>query len=136
MKITIDSLLIPGITAAVGFVWLLAYKHPKTYRALAVPVILMAMMGLLVSVGYLLAWDVYGMQLASYNDIWEPFSGVEKISEIQKAVEGRVGQIGKEAITPAVICLAVAVLMTFFSWISHSIHQERQSENSKGNKED
>ena len=135
----LDTLKIPGITALVGFFWFLAYKHPRTYRVIAAPIVGISVIGLIGSISWLLAWETYSMETESFADIWNEFDKVERISEVQEAVNSKVNSIGRYGIPIAVGFGCCLTLLVFFSFVSKLIafekNNESQSEEENNNTE-
>ncbi len=136
MKIIFDNFLIPAVSAIVGMFWLLAYKHPKTFRAIAAPVIFIAIMILVGSFGYIIAWSTYDMRMGSWADFWDPYDDVDEIQSIQSSVSAEVSKIGKLAVPVAVISGSTLTLMIFLLYVSRLIHLEKNGKDPFDDKED
>jgi hypothetical protein len=130
MKEFFENALYPAGAAVIGFFWLLAYKHPKTFKAVGAPFLFLGLVGLLGAIGYGLAWMTISDELASYSSIWDTVPETEGQDALKAVLSKKVDEIGRRCLPVGLASLGVVAFVSFFSWVSELLQKEKESSGS------
>lgn len=131
MQNLFDNFAIPAITATIGFFWFLAYKHFQTFRKIGSFFAFMAVIGLVGSGGYMLAWSRYDLEIGSWSGFWSDRMTIDEYNKLEKPLKDTINTIGRDVIPLAVASAALLLILAFFSIVGGMIHLEKAEETKK-----
>ncbi|HWL54134.1 MAG TPA: hypothetical protein VNQ90_16950 [Chthoniobacteraceae bacterium] len=127
MDDNIIKILIPLGSAAVGFFWFLAYKHPITFKAVSAPFFFVFTMASLFSMIVLGSTSYFSEEVDAlvYNDELTKLVDRDKRDEVIRLVTSKINKPKSTAIYVGGIAFTGLAFLLFFAWVSASIQKEK-----------